>query len=294
MALQQQCEPTTASATEAASKTESTLVAFWREVIVENPVYQREVGTVAVPVTCPPEKAEALREKHRKNRADWGKLPLWQKSWRTLRPYLITFAIVYALVPLWLTYLSHGSGGFIGPLIGPLIGGMFGASVMTTAAITGEREKRTWNALLLSRLTPQQLIGGKVASILRTLLMGSGILIPIALAFVVRGLLPPATLLLIPLVLLPNLLLTTLVGVRTSLWSKNSQEAQKKTMWQGLGLSLLALIVTLSTLLAHFEKAPLALLLLAPVYCLIALLASKRTWQKLLGELWRAPKDFSG
>ncbi len=292
MTLQQQQERM--PATVAAPKAESALGAFWREVVVENPVYQREINVLAIPAGYAPEKADALREKVRKKQQEWATLTRGQKAWRALRPHLIVFAIGYTLIPLLLTYLSGGSGAMIGPLVGPVIGGLFGASMVTAAAIAGEREKRTWNALLLSRLTPQQIIGGKVASILRALLIGMGSLVALLLSAIAHGFLSPTVLLLVVLVLLPNLLLTTLIGVRTSLWSKSAQEAQKKSLWQGLGLGVLVLLTLVPILLALFGKAPIALLLLAPAYSFIALWVSQRIWQKMLGELWRAPKDFSG
>ena len=273
---------------------ESSIVAFWREVIVENPIYRREVTAVLVPASYSPEKAETLRAKSRASRATWEALSPSQKLWKLGRPFLITFAVSYALIPVAVEFLGQGSEIGWSAMVGLLIS-VFAATALA-ASIVGEREKRTWNALLLTRLTAAQLIGGKVAKSLIILLQGQAFVFAIALAFVVRGILPPTAtaLLLFPLIFVPNALLMTLVGVETSLWSPNLKSAQDKIMWQSLGLSVLTLLAAGAALAAVFQSHFWMLWLVLLLYCGLALLSSVRIWRRMLRELWRAPKDFSG
>jgi hypothetical protein len=270
---------------------EPALVAFWREVIVENPVYRREMTTVIVPASYTPEKAETLRQKARTDRAKWEALSPAQKLWKLGRPFLVTFTLCYALIPLVLPYLNRGSGG---GLIGPLVSGLFVGALGTANSIVSERERRTWNALLLSRLSAAQILGGKIAKILSVLLLGQALFATIVLAFVARAVLPASVLLLFPLVLLPSTLLSTLVGVEASLWSKNLQSATRKVMWQGLGLGFLALLAGLLTIAAVFLRHFPTLWLVPLLYATATLAMSRRVWRRMQRGLWRAPKDFSG
>nr|WP_309687009.1 hypothetical protein [Armatimonas sp.] len=270
---------------------ENSLAALWREVVTENPVYQREARTVPIPVNYSPEKAEALREKVRATRAKWEALTPAGRLWKSTAPYLLIFVVFYFLLPIAMAYMR---GGSVGPLIGPLIGSMFVTAITTASAIVTEREKRTWNALLLTRLSPAQIIGGKVANVLRTQLASQGMLFVMLLVGVARGVMPALSLLLFPLIFLPTALLGTLVGIETSLWSKNLKGAVNKAMWQGGGLGLFALLVVLATGFALFGKLPVFVLLAPVLYALLAVSASLRIWRQMLRDLWRAPKDFSG
>ena len=270
---------------------ENSLAALWREVVTENPVYQREARTVPIPVNYSPEKAEALREKVRATRAKWEALTPAGRLWKSTAPYLLIFVVFYFLLPIAMAYMR---GGSVGPLIGPLIGSMFVTAITTASAIVTEREKRTWNALLLTRLSPAQIIGGKVANVLRAQLASQGMLFVMLLVGVARGVMPALSLLLFPLIFLPTALLGTLVGIETSLWSKNLKGAVNRAMWQGGGLGLLALLVVLATGFALFGKLPVFVLLAPVLYALLAVSASLRIWRQMLRDLWRAPKDFSG
>ena len=271
---------------------ESVLLAFYREVVLDNPVYRREATAVIAPANYSPEKAEAFREKARKKHQEWAALPPHQRIWRTIRGQVIFFAICYTLLPLVLPIFEGGK--FWPGMIGPLCSGLFAVSASTAGSIVGEREKRTWNALLLSRLTPAQILGGKVANVLRTLLTGQSILLAFALALVFRGVMPVAVLLLFPLVLVPSALLGTLVGIQTSLWGKSLKAAMPKATWRGMGLGFLALGTIAVSLLALFGKLPAVLLLTPLVYAFLTLVSSVRIWRRMLRDLWRAPKDFSG
>ena len=270
---------------------ENSLAALWREVVTENPVYQREARTVPIPVNYSPEKAEALREKVRATRAKWEALTPAGRLWKSTAPYLLIFVVFYFLLPIAMAYMR---GGSVGPLIGPLIGSMFVTAITTASAIVTEREKRTWNALLLTRLSPAQIIGGKVANVLRAQLASQGMLFVMLLVGVARGVMPALSLLLFPLIFLPTALLGTLVGIETSLWSKNLKGAVNRAMWQGGGLGLLALLVVLATGFALFGKLPVFVLLAPVLYALLTMSASLRIWRRMLRDLWRAPKDFSG
>ena len=286
MTLQQQQERTIATADR--PKTESALAAFWREVIVENPVYRKEI-LIALPISAnlPEQKQRELREAARQKRAAWDVLTLPQKLWKKTYPLLIVLAVAYTLIPVLALWLKTGVGGLASGFWGLLLGGM---SAATT--IASEREKRTWNALLLSGLTARQILGGKLAFYIQQTLGPLLGVFMVALAIVLHGFLPPIVLLLI-FPILASQLLTTLVALRISLWSTSLRHASHRSLWCIL-LTIPLMATVLLSALALLGRVPSLCLLLPLVYTVAALLISGVLWRRMQRELWRAPKDFSG
>lgn len=264
--------------------------ALWTELITENPVYRREQLQVVVPASFTEEKTKEAREKRREELMKWERLSLPWKLWRHTWPQLLLFALAYTLLPWLVQWLERTFGAMIGPIITSLLL----SSSAAAGSIIGERERRTWNALLLSGLTPEQIVGGKVVFLLRGSLLIQLSILSFGLAALARNLIPGTLLLLLVPLLLSHNILGILVGLRTSLWSANLQAAVRRTMWQGIGLMVLTLLALAVGLVALLGKGPLWLLLLPLSYVPLLLGAAWRIWKKLLEEIYQAPKDFSG
>jgi hypothetical protein len=283
MALQQQRERTIEQ-----PKPESALAALWREVVVENPVYRKE-SLIAIPINAnlPEHKQLEQREAARRKRTDWEALSLPQKLWKKTFPLLLVFAVAYTLVPVLALWLKSGVGGIASGFWGVLMGGL-----SASTAIVSEREKRTWNALLLSGLTARQILGGKLLFYLQqTLGVLLGVFV-VAVAVVLRGHLPAVALLLIVPILASHLL-TTLLALRISLWSTSVRQASRKALWCVL-LVIPLLVSVLLAALALLGRVWGGFLLLPFAYAAIALSVSVALWRRMQRELWSAPKDFSG
>ena len=289
MALQQQHEGITQASSSQAQSRESKLAALWRELVDENPVYRKET-LISLPIAAnlPEGKQEELRNKARAKRADWEALTLPQKLWKKTYPLLIVFAVVYALVPVVVSWLHSGSGGIASGLWGLLLGGMSASSSIVT-----EREKRTWNALLLSGLTARQILGGKFLFHFQQNLSALIGVFVAAIAIVARGILPPAVLLLIVPILAHHLLSVT-VALNVSLWSTSLRQASRKALWCQLGLTVPVIVVVLLSGLALAGVLPTRWLILPLIYTLIVAFSTGTLWKRMERDLWRAPKDFSG
>lgn len=262
----------------------------WAELVTENPVYRREQLQVVVPANFTEEKTKDAREKRRKDLALWDDLSWPRKLWRLAWPQFLLFGIGYVALPFLAQWLERTAGAMVGPIITSLLV----SSSAAAGAIVGEREKRTWNALLLSGLSPEQILGGKVAFLLKGSLMMQLSILSFGLAALARNLIPPGVLFLLGPLLLSHNILGIVVGLRTSLWSANLQAAVRRTTWQGAGLMVLTLLALAAGLVALLGKAPLGLLLVPVVYFFFQLTAAWQIWKTLLREIYAAPKDFSG
>lgn len=270
---------------------QASVTSLWRELVAENPIYRRELLQVLTPSNLTEEKVNELREKRREELAAWEALPLSRKIWRRLRPQLFVFGIAYILVPLTLQWVEKG---IVGGMIGPISAGCLSSASAAATAIASERERRTWNSLLLSGFTPAQILGGKAAHLLKTQLIGQATLFTIGLAAAACGLIPLLAVVLVLIISLCHSLLATLMGLRISLWSPSVAVASKRAMWQGFLLAFLAFGTVLATLLPLLGTHSLALLLVPVVYVLSVLYAANHLWKRLLDEFYQAPKDFSG
>jgi ABC-type transport system involved in multi-copper enzyme maturation permease subunit len=123
------------------------------------------------------------------------------------------------------------------------------AIFMSTSLISGERESRTWDALLASPLSAWEIVSQKFAGSLRKLGFVLGV---IAAHFLLMSLLlhiHPLTLVLLPLAILPPVLAVSATGVMFStLLAKSVRAAAANfALWIGVwgGLPMLAAISTL-------------------------------------------------
>ncbi len=123
------------------------------------------------------------------------------------------------------------------------------AIFMSTSLVSGERESRTWDALLASPLSAWEIVSQKFAGSLRKLGFVLGV---IAAHFLLMSLLlriHPLTLVLLPLALIPPMLAVSATGVMFStLLTKSVRAAAANfALWVGVwgGLPMLAAISTL-------------------------------------------------
>lgn len=207
--------------------------------------------------------------------------------------------------------------------------------------ITQEREKMTWNALLLSRLSPLQILVGKGAAALRPLWTTFALLLPalilsaFAAQITLKGIVAAQVILLLTAVLNTSIALCcSLFGKKSAQASGNAGGAVMLTLlgfpaitgllqagpWIAYTLMnggssygyvapewfnyLAAAINVFNPAVATFfgltapstiPGLPLWLWFLVPtVYVLAAAGTTWAIWQKMLGQFWKAPKDFSG
>lgn len=99
------------------------------------------------------------------------------------------------------------------------------APALTAGAITIEREKQTWNALLLTRLRPAQIVFGKYLGALAPAFLLLVALLPINLLAAVLGEVPVETLLISHLLLALTLLLCGAIGLFCSWACRRTQAA---------------------------------------------------------------------
>lgn len=97
------------------------------------------------------------------------------------------------------------------------------APALTAGAITIEREKQTWNALLLTRLRPVQIVSGKYLGALAPAFLLLAALLPINLLAAVCGAVPLATVLLSHLMLALTTLLCGAIGLLCSWACRRTQ-----------------------------------------------------------------------
>lgn len=97
------------------------------------------------------------------------------------------------------------------------------APALTAGAITIEREKQTWNALLLTRLRPAQIVSGKYLGALAPAFLLLAALLPINLLAAVRGAVPLTTLFLSHLMLALTTLLCGAIGLFCSWACRRTQ-----------------------------------------------------------------------
>jgi ABC-type transport system involved in multi-copper enzyme maturation permease subunit len=96
---------------------------------------------------------------------------------------------------------------------------LFLAPSVASGSITLEREQQTWNALLLSRLSAREIVGGKYAAALVLPLAMLALFAPLDLIAAVRGGEPPAVVLVSGAMLLSGALFYTALGLFCS-WAQ--------------------------------------------------------------------------
>ena len=182
----------------------------------------------------------------------------------------------------------------MGGILGVFLTTLITSAPAAATTIVGERERRTWNALLLSKLTPAQILGGKAAHTLKLMLPSQLAVLAVGLAAVARGILSPLMLPLILLITLSHSVLAILLGLRLSLWSTNLRVALRKASGLGTGLTVIAFLAATAGSAALFGLGSPWLLLVPLAYAILALSTARHLWRRLLNEIYQAPKDFTG
>jgi ABC-type Na+ efflux pump permease subunit len=146
-------------------------LAVWRL----RPAYERQMtaGTRrARPgregVARPPVSDQPLRWKEQ-NIEGLGRLPVLRRlpRWVILGCLAGLSLAVFGLA-LMATWESHTGGWFAGPVLAVAFLFSLAVGVRASATITGERERRTWEALLLTPLDAKQLVRAKVWGIIHS------------------------------------------------------------------------------------------------------------------------------
>ena len=183
---------------------------WWEHLITNNPVFQKE----SLAQTRIQAKKQATTRATEKTLAILSVLGLYGGMF-----YLMSLAMgsTEPKSAFW------GMHGFLVVLQGLIL--MLAMPLQAATAITSEREKMTWNALLLSRNTPLQILAGKAAATLRPIALFYGLLLP-ALAITAWGTgMTWANFLAAQVLILITALLNVTVAIYTSLVSKKSQQA---------------------------------------------------------------------
>ncbi len=102
---------------------------------------------------------------------------------------------------------------------------MIALPLQAAMTITSEREKQTWNALLLSRNTPLQILMGKAAATLRPILMVYAVVLPALIVTSLGTGMAWTGFLAAQVLILVTALLNVTVATYCSLVSKKSQQA---------------------------------------------------------------------
>jgi hypothetical protein len=155
--------------------------AWKRHLIDDNPALAR-VGFAAARTF---ERRQEAWQKAHPGRS----LPWHLRTWPPKRKRVVGWS-VYVTFLLGLNYflVTYGtpSVSFFGPMFGPLFGLFMGGAASAMTGMPLEREKGTWNALLLSRLTPVQLIFAALWPATRVGLTMSALVMPVLLILAVR------------------------------------------------------------------------------------------------------------
>jgi hypothetical protein len=122
---------------------------------------------------------------------------------------------------------------FIGMLIN-----IFGPNSLTAGAITTEREKQTWNAVLLSRLTNTQIVIGKLAGGLASFYKGWLVFLPLMTLLAIFGKMPFFTFLISQLFLTLSAVFSAILGLFVSWRCKNTKSSSAVASGAILGLTV--------------------------------------------------------
>jgi hypothetical protein len=246
-------------------------VSLWEELVTQNPIYQKET----------------LSER----RAFELLTPL-KKFWKRVFPFLLSACIYLSIFTLMVAIYKYAHSKY--PLSEDINNHFFyikilsivsyyilliiqffviaiGIPTMAINKITAERERLNWDGLLTSRLTPMQILVGKVIPILKTLTLTALVLLP-ALAITAylgreepqpiqqRGLsmnvgLPLRGLVMAQVCLYMTALMNITIGLYFSLTEKHGAKAATKTgRWFAIPTLGTIAVTTLLFALLHLGK----------------------------------------
>ncbi len=203
----------------------------------------------------------------------------------------VTYFMGNAKMPSFALYIS--------PLIGSL-----GTGVALTRNLILEREKRTWDALLLSQLTPAQILLGKVLPWLKQIAWIAVSCLLLIAPGLWQGTVPVWSLAIaLPLILtapLPGGMLALRVGLYAPSMEKGMSQASKLAVVPFLINILAAMagvmgMVALLRLASGVLPAWFGVLALVPwLMGLLNLMWARGLWRALLRDFHKAPTDYSG
>lgn len=176
------------------------------------------------------------------------------RGWKA--PALISLYVALLGLVSWLILLvAYNSGPVFAPELGGVIFGflgfaqffllIFSAPGLTAGAISGEREKQTLDLLLITRMSPLQVVVGKLgAAVAFTLLLMLASLPVYGLLFLVGGT-ALSNLLRVVIVYLVTVFLLGAIGVYFSALFRRTQAAVVAAYGVTLGLMIVPFLLTL-------------------------------------------------
>lgn len=185
---------------------------WWAHLITTNPIFQKELLSQRRTA----EKKQSATRTTEKTLGILGVLGLYAGMF-----YLISLAV--PLPEATRQGYFWGMHGFLVVLQGLVL--MLAMPLQAATTITGEREKMTWNALLLSRNSPLQILAGKAAGTLRPIgLFYAGMLPALAITATGTGM-SWTNFLASQVIIMVTALLNVTLSLYCSLTSKKSQQA---------------------------------------------------------------------
>jgi hypothetical protein len=297
--------------------------ALWESVITHNPLYRKERHTQKV---------------QREKRTPQARLT--ERLIGTAFGVCFYWGVAYLIQFISRTQTLPEDAQAAHQMLYAALLAVYGATVafapinLAAMSITQEREKQTWNALLLSRLTPVQVLGGKAAAALVPSLMAGAFLLPPLIGAAVAGHVPIGSFAASQAVIGVTTLLTTSLALFFSFIGRRTQNAVSTATAAGMSLLFATPLLTFSiylvaALVSHFVgtafepdpafgilallpnvfNAGAALLCTLPqtigipdlaraaaplVYSATAVAGSVALWKRMLRHFFQAPKDFGG
>ncbi len=256
--------------------------------IADNPVFWKETNRPDLSAFTPKMRTQIL------NKRDKIALNPKKIKDKTLSIFFcsILFFLISSMIFHFIKY-SHMPPFifFFSPFIIPI-----GLGSQIARNICLEREKRTWDSLILTRLTPAQILAGKLLPVLRPLFMGN-LAMPLLLAPAFwTGRVPAIALLAaIPLLLTMNLP-GALLALRAGLFGKSPDKASTRALLLQFGPLLLNLLAGIAGAVGVlFIARFFGWLLLVPwLVAAVNVLWARALWLRLLRDFHKAPRDFSG
>ncbi len=257
--------------------------------VADNPVFWKETNRPDLSAFTP-----KMREKIQSNQK---KASNKQKDWKFYTLQII-YSITYPLILGYLFTIFFNNLNFKFPFISFLLAPLLtpiGIAAMLSRNIPMEREKRTWNALLMTHLPPAQILAGKCLPVVRQVLLMNSMFFLMALPSIWTGRVPAIALLAaIPLLLTMNLP-GALLALRAGLFGKSPEKAAKSAGFLQLGPLLLNLAAGGVGAVGVLFVARFGWLLLVPwLIAAVNVLWARALWLRLLRDFHKAPRDFSG
>lgn len=268
---------------------------LYDEYVADNPVYWKETQRPDLSALTPKLRARALESREKR------------RSSTTARRFLETLGVYVAITLVMCLVFSilenqfkgdlrSGIGMLAIPFLTPLL-----AAIGLAKGIALEREKRTWDVLLLTHLSPAQLLGGRALAWLAGTLPAGLMFSCFTLACVLNGSLPPLALAVSTPIFLTMALPSVVIALRAGLFARTAEKATSRAGLLQIGpvlLNCVAMIVGAAGLLAvrdmGWRPTALAAFLIPLWMSLVNIVWAGWLWRRLLRDFHKAPCDFSG